>query len=235
MKLGVILGTGAEDLDLSDLPVEVINRFGVEHKMSPSQVDYVGNAKHLKSKGCTHVLCSTAVGSYHRGFRPGDIALPSDFIDFTHRNTSPFKDFSNGMKHTYMGEALYSEERKDLYRGLEEEFNVHGGTIVTIEGPRFTTRAESMMFSNLADFINMTTSSEVVPIIELGMIPIVIGIITDYDTCLESGPKEFTKELVDSFEIPRKVRSAVEILLGKNNIQIGVSNINNKGIKYVKN
>lgn len=217
MKLGVILGSGAEKLDLSDLPVEVINRFGVNHNISPSQVSYEDNARDLKSVGCTHVLCSTAVGSFSKFCIPGSIAVPDDFIDFSGRNTSVFKDFSGGMKHQYMGKSLDNEFRSFLQEELRQFYQVWSGTIVTIDGPRFSTLAESSFYRSMgATFINMTTSSEVVPIIELDMVPCVVGVVTDFDTCLEyeeGVTKTFSEDFMLGLDNPSKIRKAVEIAL----------------------
>lgn len=217
-KLGVILGTGSEALSSEikklspDIPV--INRFGENHNISPSQVDYASNARWLKDCGCTHVLCTTAVGSFTSYAPPSSIAIPYDFIDFSGRNTSVYSDFSFGMKHTWMGESLKTPLSEFLWKSLTHEYPTTFGTILTIDGPRFSTQAESCFYRSMGiSYINMTTASEVVPLIELGISPCVVGVVTDYDTVFENQPKNFTKELIDSFKIPEKVLRAISLSL----------------------
>lgn len=172
---------------VGNVPVVLMARHGRRHTIPPTQVNYRANVWALKEAGCTHILASTAVGSLREEIERGDLVLPDQFIDFTRsRKLSFFEAFEPGSPvHTAMAEpfdvslrhAMAEELKKLGYRFHET------GTVVTIEGPRFSTRAESRMFRMWgADIINMSVATEAIMANELGIPYAAVAMSTDYDS-----------------------------------------------------
>lgn len=161
----------------------VLARHGRLHSIYPTGVNYRANIHALKATGCTHILATTAVGSLREEIRPGDLVFPDQFIDFTKLRVLTFHE--DKVVHTAMAEpfcmqlsGLLAETAREL--GLD--FHARG-TVVTIEGPRFSTRAESHMFRSFgADVINMSTVPEVILAREAGLCYQAIAMSTDYDS-----------------------------------------------------
>ncbi|KAI5625234.1 S-methyl-5'-thioadenosine phosphorylase [Silurus asotus] len=154
----------------------------------PSNVNYRANIWALKEEKCTHILVTTACGSLRDDIRPGDIVLIDQFIDRTTKRAQTFHDGElhspPGVCHIPMAEPFCSRTREVLNeaaRTLGVAFHA-SGTMVTIEGPRFSSRAESLMFRQWgADVINMTTVPEVVLAKEAGLCYAAVAMATDYD------------------------------------------------------
>jgi len=210
-KIGIIGGTGLEKSNLllnpqkkklttkygnpsSDIltgqmhghDLAIISRHGEEHTITPTHVNNKANIYVLKEIGCDFIIATTACGSLREEIKPGDFVLADQFIDFTrHREITFFDEFTDGeMKHTPMAEP-YSKSVGSLINIASENLNIKlhkKGTIVTIEGPRFSTKAESHMFRLWgADLINMSTAPETILANEIGIPYAVIAISTDYD------------------------------------------------------
>lgn len=166
--------------------VVILSRHGKEHRIPPTQVNYRANIWALKELGCEKIIATTAVGSLRDEIHPGDIVFPDQFIDFTKsRKITFFESFEAGtMKHTPMADPFDEVMRKELISIAETlELSKHDtGTVVTIEGPRFSTRAESYMFRVLgADLINMSTATEAALANEIGIPYAAVAMSTDYD------------------------------------------------------
>ncbi|MBI5077331.1 S-methyl-5'-thioadenosine phosphorylase [Candidatus Falkowbacteria bacterium] len=172
--------------------VVILARHGKEHSIMPSKVPYRANIWALKEQGCTHILATTACGSLKEDIKPGDFVFPDQFIDWTKcRPTTFFEDTdftqaSSGMKvvHTPMAEPFNAVLRDKLIAAAEKFDLKHHkkGTIITIEGPRFSTKAESHLFRSFgADVINMSTVPEVILANELNIPYQAIAMATDYD------------------------------------------------------
>ncbi|MCL2265414.1 MAG: S-methyl-5'-thioadenosine phosphorylase [Treponema sp.] len=176
LKRGVIDGVN----------VVLLARHGREHTVPPTQVNFRANISALKSAGCTCILATTAVGSLREEIKRGDLVIIDQFIDFTkqrkmtfHESFEPHKPVHQPMAEPYdqkLREILIEECRK-------KKFSFHPkGTVVTIEGPRFSTRAESLMFRSWgADIINMSVSTETALANEAGIPYAAIAMSTDYD------------------------------------------------------
>ena len=174
----------------------VLARHGKDHSIYPTGVNYRANIYALKKEGCTHILAATAVGSLRQKIRPGDLVFSDQFIDHTRHRTLTFHD--EKVIHTPMGEPFCRELRVLLVKSAKQlKLRHHNrGTVVTIEGPRFSTKAESHMFRKLgADVINMSTVPEVVLARELGICYQSIAMSTDYD-CWKEGEEPVTWEMV---------------------------------------
>jgi len=163
-----------------------LSRHGLKHELSPSKVNNRANIWALKNLGCTKIIATTAVGSLREEIRPGHLIFPDQFIDFTRfRSNTFFDDFANGeIKHTAMADPFNKTicmQLADIAKDLNIDYHSKG-TVVTIEGPRFSTRAESHMFRSWgADLINMSTAPEAMLANEIEIPYVAIAMSTDYD------------------------------------------------------
>ncbi len=170
---------------LGNVPVAFLSRHGYDHSIPPTQVNNRANIAALKEIGCTHILSSTAVGSLREEIHPGHLVIPDQFIDFTKRRVCTYyDDFKDGIHHVSLADPFDEILRQDLIQICKKlHFEHHTkATVVTIEGPRFSTRAESHMFRILgADIINMSIAPEAILAAELGIPYATIAMSTDYD------------------------------------------------------
>ena len=176
LKLGQIAG----------IDVALLGRHGREHTIPPTQVNYRANIQALKEIGCTHILATTAVGSLREEICRGDLVIIDQFIDFTKQRKMTFHESFKPHEpvHTPMADPFDSRLRGILKQVcIDQGLSFHqSGTVVTIEGPRFSTRAESRMFRSIgADIINMSVSTEVALANEIGIPYAAIAMSTDYD------------------------------------------------------
>lgn len=191
---------------LAGREVVLLARHGREHTIPPSQVNNRANLLALQQQGCTHILASAACGSLRPEIGPGDLVIPDQFIDFTRQRAVTFyEEFAPGIenaRHTALADPFAVELRQLLIAaGRRQQLPLHEqGTILTIEGPRFSTRAESRMFRLWgADLVNMTISPEAILAGELGLPYAVIAMVTDYDSWKEDEPPLRVPELVAVF------------------------------------
>ena len=221
-KIGIIGGSGLDDPDIlkdaqevtvqtpygsptSALPcgskkgidVVIIARHGKDHSISPTQVNFRANIWALKEQGCTHILASTAVGSLREELAPGHIVLPNQFIDHTRKREVTFFD-ENEVVHTAMADP-FCQNLIDLLASTAEELGLKchkNKTVITIEGPRFSSKAESHMFRSWnADVINMSTVPEVTLAREKKIHYAAIAMSTDYD-CWHEEEEPVTWEMI---------------------------------------
>ena len=177
-----------------------LNRHGHEHALPPHLVNYRANIWALKEAGCTHIVATTAVGSLREEIHRGHLVIIDQFIDFTKQRKMTFHEAYEPHKpvHTPMADPYDSRLRRlliDECRDLCFPFHERG-TVVTIEGPRFSTRAESYMFRALgADVINMSIATETALANEAGIPYAAVAMSTDYD-CWRIGEESVTWEAV---------------------------------------
>ena len=164
----------------------------------PSLVNYRANIEALRLQGCTHVLATTACGSLREEIHPGHIVILDQFIDRTHKREVTFYDGKDGslkgICHIQMDHPFCERTRGILIQATKEVgLTCHEkGTTVTIEGPRFSSKAESHMFRSWScDVVNMTTVPEVCLAKEAGLCYASIGLPTDYD-CWKDEPVSYT-------------------------------------------
>jgi 5'-methylthioadenosine phosphorylase len=191
----------------------ILARHGKDHSIYPTGVNFRANIYALKKEGCTHILATTAVGSLRDKIKPGDLVFADQFIDFTKHRPLTFHDET--VIHTPMAEPFCKNLRSLLISSAKElKLRYHAkGTVVTIEGPRFSTKAESFMFRKLgADVINMSTVPEVILAREVGICYQTIAMSTDYD-CWKEGEESVTWEMILS--IMKKNAENVKMLLLK--------------------
>ncbi|MFA6602912.1 MAG: S-methyl-5'-thioadenosine phosphorylase [Candidatus Shapirobacteria bacterium] len=176
--------------------VVILSRHGREHGVPPMLVPYRANIWALKSVGCSQIMATTACGSLKEEMRPGELVFIDQFIDFTKQRKSTF--FEDKVVHTPMANPFDEGLRQVLIETAKElGFPYHPkGTMVTIEGPRFSTKAESLMYQKWgADLINMSTVPEVVLAREVQIPYQSIAMVTDYD-CWRENEESVTFELI---------------------------------------
>ncbi|WP_320170049.1 S-methyl-5'-thioadenosine phosphorylase [Maridesulfovibrio sp.] len=166
--------------------VHIIGRHGREHTIPPTFVNNRANIQALKDLGCDCILATTAVGSLREEIGRGHLVVMDQFIDFTRRRALTFHETfePHAPAHTPMAEPFDAALRTMMIESCNElGVTVHDkGTVVTIEGPRFSTRAESYMFRAWgADIINMSTAPEAILANEAGIPYAAIAMSTDYD------------------------------------------------------
>ncbi|MDT8307896.1 MAG: MTAP family purine nucleoside phosphorylase [Bacteroidales bacterium] len=210
-KIGIIGGTGLEKFSLFEnqnyvelttrygqpsssflsgqlynKDIFILSRHGRDHTIPPTQINNRANILALKTLGCDVIIAITACGSLKEEIGIGDIVLPDQFIDFTrHRAISFFEAFPVGvLKHTPMADPFDESLREAIFEvAAVNNIQCHQkGTVITIEGPRFSSRAESFLFRSWgADIINMTTAPEVILANEMEIPYAAIALSTDYD------------------------------------------------------
>ena len=195
--------------------VILVSRHGLKHQYSPSEVNYRANIFALKEQGVSHIIATTACGSLREEIGRGHFIIIDQFIDFTRIRKNTFYDsFSESAVHTAMPEPFDARLRELLYTtSLELGFKAHPkGTVVTIEGPRFSTKAESKMFRLLgADIINMSVATEAMLANELKIPYAAIAMSTDYD-CWKEDEKPVTwDEILEVFQ--KNVGNVTNILV----------------------
>lgn len=171
---------------IDDREVAILSRHGRQHTITPTKVNNRANIWAIREIGCTHIIATTACGSLREEIGRGDFVVLNQFIDFTRlREVTFFDSFEpKQMKHTPMADPFDSLLRTKLIETAHELGIkiVEKGTVITIEGPRFSTRAESNMFRMWgADVINMSTAPEVILANELGIPYAAVAMSTDYD------------------------------------------------------
>ncbi len=173
----VVLGT------LSGKRVAFLARHGIGHWISPSEVNYRANIYALKSLGVDRVVSISACGSLREDFSPGHIVIPSQLFDFTHHRQRSF--FGEGMVvHVGVADPFCPRLSTSLYQVVTATgVTAHeGGSMITIEGPRFSTKAESNTYRAWGmSLIGMTTSPEAFLAKEAEMCYAVMAHVTDYD------------------------------------------------------
>lgn len=201
---------GEPSSDISSGTIEgkevlILARHGSEHTIPPSQVNYRANIRALKDAGCTHILSTTACGSLKEEYKMGDFVIPDQFIDFTKKRINTFYDkFKPGMPvHAPMADPFNEYLRNILINACEKtKAQYHKvGTVVTIEGPRFSTRAESHMYRILnGDIINMTVATECTLANELEIPYATIALVTDYDCWKEDEESVSWETVLSNFK-----------------------------------
>ena len=181
------IATGqVEGVEVAFLP-----RHGVKHTIPPAQINYRANLWAMKELGVTQILAPTAAGSLQPHVKPGDFVACDQFVDRTYgREDTFFK--GPRVAHVSSADPYCPRLRKAIVEtGQSQGVSVHdGGTCVVINGPRFSTRAESRWFAKQGwEVINMTQYPEAVLARELELCYANISLITDYDAGLEGSPE----------------------------------------------
>lgn len=166
----------------------LLARHGRKHDVMPTNINFRANIWALKDAGCTHVLVTTACGSLQEDIKPGQIVFLDQFVDRTTKRAQTFHDGGEnspaGVCHIQMAQPFCDRLRKILIKSAKSlDLDFHeSGTNVTVEGPRFSSKAESKIFQSWGcQVVNMTTVPEVVLARELGLSYAAMALVTDYD------------------------------------------------------
>jgi len=173
---------------IGNVDVVILARHGKKHSIMPSNVNFRANIQVLKDEGCTHIIATTACGSLREEIEPGHLVFPDQYIDKTTKRYCTFYD-EDRVCHIAMEHPFCSKLREliiDTTKNLEIKYHTNK-TVITIEGPKFSTKAESKMHRNWgADIINMSTVPEVILARGAGICYQAIAMATDYDCFQDS-------------------------------------------------
>lgn len=171
---------------ISGKRVAFLPRHGKEHNFPPHLINYRANIWALKSLGVKRIITSHAVGSLQKNYKPGDLVILDQFVDRTKNRIDTFYDgpiathISSAFPYCPQISSLAIKEAKKIKLDIHES-----GTAVIIQGPRFSTAAESLWFTKMGwQVVNMTEYPEIVLSRELEVCYTAIAVVTDYDSGL---------------------------------------------------
>jgi 5'-methylthioadenosine phosphorylase len=185
---------------LDNIPVIFLARHGRNHHLLPSEVPYQANIYALKKLGVEYIISASAVGSLKAEIKPLDLVIPDQFIDRTKGRIATF--FGEGIvAHITFGDPICPQLAKVLKEAINSlelpEVNLHfGGTYLCMEGPAFSTRAESNLYRSWgASVIGMTNLTEAKLAREAEIAYATLALSTDYD-CWHEDHDNVTVEMV---------------------------------------
>jgi 5'-methylthioadenosine phosphorylase len=182
---------------LDGRPVLFLSRHGRGHRLSPGEINYRANIFGFKLLGCDAILSASAVGSLREEIAPRHAVVPDQFIDRTHRRPDTF--FGDGIvAHVGLSDPVCPDLAGALETSAREAgLATHGGgTYVCMEGPQFSTRAESHLYRSWgAHVIGMTNLTEAKLAREAEICYATLGLVTDYD-CWREATQEVSVDLL---------------------------------------
>jgi len=168
---------------LDGVSIAFLSRHGRGHRLNPGEINYRANIYAMKSLGVQRIISVSAVGSMKESIEPGDVVIPDQFIDLTKRRASTF--FEGGIvAHVAFGEPICASLAQALaVAGEGVGGNLHrGGTYLCMEGPQFSTKAESRLYRQWGvDVIGMTNMPEAKLAREAELCYATMALATDYD------------------------------------------------------
>jgi 5'-methylthioadenosine phosphorylase len=166
----------------------MLSRHGPGHLLNPTSVPFRANIFALKQLGCTHVIASGAVGSLREEFKPKQLVIPNQVIDRTSKRAGTF--FEKAAVHVEFAEPFCPILRQILLEASIDKAATHdGGCYVAMEGPAFSTRAESLMHRLWGgDLIGMTAMPEAKLAREAELPYALVALVTDYDCWRQKPP-----------------------------------------------
>lgn len=183
--------------ELDGVRVAFLSRHGQGHRFNPSEINYRGNIYALKALGVRRVISVSAVGSMKESMKPGDVVLPDQFMDLTKRRISTF--FEGGVAaHVAFGDPVCASLSASLLAaGQSVGATVHqGGTYLCMEGPQFSTKAESHLYRQWGvSVIGMTNMPEAKLAREAELCYATVALVTDYD-CWHQTEEPVTVEAI---------------------------------------
>ena len=236
-KIGVIGGTGLYDIEgmtdieeveidtpfgkpsdaitigrLEGVGIAFLPRHGKGHRISPTELPVRANIYALKSLGVEHIIAICSAGSFKKELKPGDLIIPDQLIDRTRNRGNSF--FGDGIvAHIAFAEPFCPVLSQVLYQSAQEAgASVHPkGTYVVMEGPAFSTRAESRLYRSWgANIIGMTALPEAKLAREAEICYAIIGCITDYDSWWQPGEPVTVDMILDTLR--KNVDTAKKII-----------------------
>jgi 5'-methylthioadenosine phosphorylase len=203
---------------LGGVEVAFLPRHGQGHRLSPTEVPYHANIYALKSLGVGYIISVSAVGSLKEELKPGDLVIPDQLIDRTRNRVSSF--FDGGIvAHILFAEPFCPVLSQVLFKAAKEiDTTVHqGGTYVVMEGPAFSTRAESHLYRSWgASLIGMTALPEAKLAREAEICYATIGGVTDYDCWQEAcGPTPIDAIIKTQRQQTQKIREIIRLAVSR--------------------
>jgi 5'-methylthioadenosine phosphorylase len=193
---------------LNGVRAAFLPRHGLGHIYLPSEVPYRANIYALKSLGVEYVIAVSACGSLREDYAPGEIVIPDQLFDFT-KGKRPYSFFGDGLAaHISVEEPFCTDLAGMVSKSVRDAGGtVHdGGAYITIEGPRFSTKAESNVFRSWGmSIIGMTSSPEAFLAREAEMCYAVMAHVTDYDVWHE------TEEAVTVDQVVKTLQANVQL------------------------
>ena len=190
---------------IADRAVAFLPRHGRHHELPPHRVNYRANVWALRSLGVRRVLAPCAVGSLQEALGPGAVVVPDQLVDRTSGRTHTFMD--TGAAHVGFADPYCPSLRGSLVAA--DRTLVDGGTMVVVEGPRFSTRAESLWYAAQGwSLVNMTGYPEAVLAREMAMCYATVALVTDLDAGFSS------VEAVNQVEVFAEFANNIERLRG---------------------
>ena len=197
--------------EVCGIPVAFLPRHGVGHVLMPTEIPFRANIWGLKKLGVTHLISVGAVGSLKEEIAPGHMVFPDQFIDMTRHRTSTF--FGNGMVgHVQFGDPVCEKLSSRLVEAAKKVgATVHsGGTYICMEGPAFSSRAESELYRSWgASVIGMTNAQEAKLAREAEMAFASVALATDYDCWHDSEDEVSVEDVIkvmhENVETARKI------------------------------
>jgi 5'-methylthioadenosine phosphorylase len=206
--------------ELEGRKVAFLALHGIGHHISPSAINYRANIYALKSLGVDRIISISACGSLREDYAPGEIVIPNQLFDFTSGRERTF--FENGLvAHISVAEPFCNDLSDQLFGALKKTgAKTHkGGAFITIEGPRFSTKAESNIYRSWGlALIGMTTSPEAFLAREAEMCYAVMAHVTDYDVWHTSEQPVTVEMVVETLHRNTKIaQNAILSLIGSIN------------------
>ncbi len=193
--------------------IAFLSRHGREHTIPPHLINYKANVWAYKKLGIQRVIGFSSVGSLKKKIKPGELVLPSQFLDFTKSRDTSFSKIGDvihiSVAHPFCSELQYITATL----ATKQKITIHSDCVYTcIEGPRFSTLAESRFFQSIeADVIGMTLVPECQLFREVQICYLSISIVTDYDSWFKKTvtAKDVSKILSKNSKVSKKIISSI--------------------------
>ena len=204
---------------IADVRVAFLPRHGHGHHLPPHAINYRANVWAMAELGVTRLVAPTAAGSLQPHIKPGDFVVSDQIVDRTYAREQTFYDGPRVVHISAADPYCPDLRERSIQVGRELGITMHAeGTVVVIQGPRFSTRAESRWYSSQGwAAINMTQYPEVVLARELEMCYVNVALITDYDVGLEGSsgvqPVSVSEVLQVMNANNARVRRLIEVLV----------------------
>ncbi|MFQ3548710.1 MAG: S-methyl-5'-thioadenosine phosphorylase [Armatimonadota bacterium] len=194
---------------LAGKKVAFLPRHGKNHQLPPHMINYRANIYAFKQLGCNRIIASSCVGSLQKDIKPGDFVIPDQFIDRTKNRIDTFYD---GPYATHVSSAeVFCPSLRNYAEKVGSSLGItmhNGGTCVTIQGPRFSSKAESKWFTREGwHIVSMTQYPECILAFEKELCYVNISLVTDYDAGIVA---EDGTEPVSADEVVRVLKSNTE-------------------------
>lgn len=227
VKVNSIFGEPSDEIlfaELDGLEIRFLPRHGRGHLLTPSEINYKANIEALKKIGVTEIISISAVGSLREDYVPGDFVLVDQFVDRTHSRKSTF--FQNGLvAHVSMAHPVCSRNGSHILEAAKHEsIKIHEkGTYIVMEGPQFSTKAESEIYRKWeCDVIGMTNMPEAKLAREAEICYTSVAMVTDFD-CWHPNHENVTVDAIikvltaNAANAKKLIKSFVPFFLNDNN------------------